>query len=156
MHHHWVMKRRGALTWSSQSRRGVACVSTQTPAWPAGRAGLWGEGWGQVDRPRARAGCWPLTRTAEGRRVCQALQMNPRRYLQRNKTTKKLKKVTKRWGGNKNSEQTLYSACTTSVCQMLILTDIFYQVVNTRTNTDPHWKILSSYLLSSCVVLSKD
>lgn len=115
MHHHWVMKRRGVLTWSSQSRRGVACVSTRTPAWPAGRAGLWGEGWGQVDRPRARAGCWPPTRTAEGRRVCQALQMNPRRYLQRNKTTKKLKRVEL----VTSVVNRLYSVCTTSVCQML-------------------------------------
>lgn len=83
-----LWKKCGALTWSSQSQRGVACVSMQTPAWPAGRAGLWGEGWGQVDRPQARGGCWLPIRTAEGRQVCRALQMNQRRYLQEKQKVK--------------------------------------------------------------------
>lgn len=70
------------LTWSSQSQRGGACASMPTPASPAGRAGLWGEGLDPADKHRAMGGCWPLSRTAEARQVCQVLQMNQRRYLQ--------------------------------------------------------------------------
>lgn len=70
-----------SLTWSSRSQTGAACVSMQTPAWPAGRVGLSGEGWGRAGRPPTREGCWLPTRMAEGRQVCRALQTSQKRCL---------------------------------------------------------------------------
>lgn len=126
-----LWKKCGALTWSSQSRRGVACESTQTPAWPAGRAGLWGEGWGQVDRPRARGGCWLPTRTAEGRRVCRALLMNQRRYLQeKQKVVDWVDDINTVWAP-------LFSYRTTSLplSTFFFLKKIFYKALTSLWNT---------------------
>ncbi len=59
-----------ALTWSSPSQTGEACVSRRTPAWLAGRVALWSGGQGPVDTRPMMGGCSPPTEQTEELQEC--------------------------------------------------------------------------------------